>query len=53
MNKKSLKTGIMGYEKIVAARVFGKYTIFDKELKKRNLTKKELDDLFFDRVNNE
>ena len=40
---------IIGYEKLVIGRVFGKYKFYDKETKKKygHLSKAELDKIFF------
>lgn len=43
MGKKILTTGIIGYEKIIAGKIFGKWTVLDKELEKKlnGLSEKE------------
>jgi len=39
------KVGIIGYEKIVVGRIFGKWEFYDKQTQKKygHLSKKELD----------
>lgn len=46
---KNKKSNIIGYEKVVAGRIFGKWNFYDKEAKKKygHLSKEELDKLFF------
>lgn len=45
MKKKKLKHGIIGYEKLVCGRIFGKWEFYDEETKKKygHLSKEELD----------
>ncbi len=47
MKKKKLKVGIIGYEKVLSGRIFGKWEFYDEETKKKYgyLSDKELDKL--------
>ncbi len=49
MNEKPVKKGVIGYEQIVAARVYGSWRFYDKKFKKKysHLSKKQLDKLLF------
>lgn len=47
MKNKNLNSGIIGYEKVVMGRIFGKWEFYDEETKKKygHLSKEELDRL--------